>query len=139
MKVSHNKVKGISWSWHSCSTFRRARICINKISHFFVIDTIFLTKIVRKYIIVSLLCRKATEYDDTLRAFLLHSTCETNVDVQLQRVYEKCGKSFKEISSFVGLVGIPLQKVVLITVNFHLCCICLYCCIKWGEVTNLGR
>ena len=38
-----------------------------------------LTKVVRKYIIVSLLCHKSTKYDDNLRAFLFHNTRETHI------------------------------------------------------------
>ena len=39
-----------------------------------------LTKVVRQYIIASLLCHKSTKYDDTFRAFSFHNTCEANID-----------------------------------------------------------
>ena len=73
-KVSFNKVKGIPWSWNSCGTLRSRWICINKFFRFFIFDTMVLTKVVREYIIVSLLCHKSTGYDDTLHTFLFHNT-----------------------------------------------------------------
>ena len=40
-----------------------------------------LAKVVRKYIIVSLLCYKSTEYDATIRgAFSFHNTREKQID-----------------------------------------------------------